>query len=58
VRTPKPAVKALFAAMETARELDERTRAEPFKLRAEPPAEKAIQVDPVWLSMFSVKGRA
>lgn len=58
VRNPKPGVKALFAAIEQAREADEQSREHLLKFPAEPPAERAITVDPVWLSMFSVKGRA
>lgn len=58
MRNAKPGVKALFAAMEQAREADERSRESLLRVPAEPPAERAITVDPLWLSMFSTKGRA
>jgi len=53
----KPAVKALFAAMEAAREADAR-RAVALKFPFEPPAGRAIEIDPIWLSTMGVKGRA
>jgi hypothetical protein len=54
-RAPKPAVKALFAAMESAREAELMLT---LKLPKEPPPGRAIEVDPLWLSTMGVKGRA
>ncbi len=53
---PKPAVKALFAAMEAAKDVSAR-RDVALKL-PEPPAGRAIEVDLLWLSTMGVKGRA
>lgn len=56
-KAPKPAVKALFAAMEYAREADEQLLLT-MKLPKEPPAGRAIEIDPLWLSSMGIKGRA
>lgn len=58
MRKPKPAVKALFAAMEVAREAEELMLSAPLKLRLEPPPEKAILIDPAWLALLGAKARA
>jgi len=53
----KTAVMALFAAMETAKDEAQRGRHQ-FRLPAEPPAGRAIQLDPLWLVSRGAKGRA
>ena len=53
----KTALMALFAAMETAKEADV-LRGQSLKFPAEPPAGKAIQLDPLWLLSRGAKGRA
>lgn len=53
----KTAVMALFAAMEAAKETDAR-RGAALKFPSEPPAGRAIQIDPLWLVSRGAKGRA
>ena len=54
---PKTAVKALFAAMEAAKDVSAQ-RDVAHEASAEPPAGRAIQVDLLWLSTMGLKGRA
>ena len=53
----KTAVMALFAAMETAKDEAQRGHT-PLRFPAEPPAGRAIQLDPLWLVSRGAKGRA